>query len=112
MSTQSPSAESIPIASPTTPVATEPTTTLATDLTARLSAEIARLRADNDDLRASAVRWSRLYEAAIQRATAREAPLADLPESHLPARELGQSAALSPVRADVALEVRIASRCD
>ena len=75
MCTESRSAEPIV---PTTLVVTEPTTALATDPTAKLSAEIARLRLDNDDLRASAFWWSRLYEAAIQRATALEAQLADL----------------------------------
>jgi cell division protein FtsB len=33
---------------------------------ARLHAETARLREEVDDLRASAIRWSELYEAAIK----------------------------------------------
>jgi hypothetical protein len=33
---------------------------------ARLRAEIERLREDVEDLRASAIRWSELYEAAIK----------------------------------------------
>ena len=40
-----------------------------------LRAEIARLEVDNSDLRASADLWSRLYEAATQRATELEARL-------------------------------------
>jgi hypothetical protein len=76
MCTESPGAEPTLVDSPPTPAATEPTTALATDPTAKLSAEIARLRVDNDDLRASAALWSRLYDGAIQRATELEAQLA------------------------------------
>jgi len=36
------------------------------DEVTRLRAEIARLREDVEDLRASAIRWSELYEAAIK----------------------------------------------
>ena len=61
----------------TTSVAAEPTAP-ATDPTANLRAEIARLQVDNDDLRASAAIWSRLYDAAIQRATELEVLLAGL----------------------------------
>jgi hypothetical protein len=60
---------------PTTRVATETTTALPTDPTAGQRAEIAQLRVDNDDLRASAALWARLYDAAMQRATEPEPPL-------------------------------------
>jgi len=42
---------------------------------ATLRAEIARLRTDNDDLRASANCWFRLYEGAAERALQLEAEL-------------------------------------
>jgi hypothetical protein len=42
---------------------------------ATLRAEIARLRTDNDDLRASAECWFRLYDGAAERALQLEAEL-------------------------------------
>jgi hypothetical protein len=41
----------------------------------RLYREIARLQEDNEDLRASAVHWLRLYDAALRRANDLEARL-------------------------------------
>jgi hypothetical protein len=40
-----------------------------------LRAEVARLREDNEDLRASLVVWVRLYEAAVARASELDARL-------------------------------------
>jgi hypothetical protein len=40
-----------------------------------LCAEVARLREVNDDLRASALRWKQLYEAAMSRGRDADAPL-------------------------------------
>jgi len=69
---------------PTTRVAKETTTALATDPTAGLRTEIAQMRVDNDDLRASAALWSLLYDAAIQRATELEARLAGVRNDTIP----------------------------
>ena len=41
-------------------------------------AEIARLRSDNEDLRASAIFWGRVYDAAIERAAELQAQIDDL----------------------------------
>ena len=78
MSMEPPHAERSLIDSPTKSVATGETAALETDPTAKIRAEIEWLRADNDDLRASAGFWLRLYEAAIQRAIALERELAGL----------------------------------
>jgi hypothetical protein len=47
----------------------------AADVLQGLRAEVARLREDNEDLRASLVLWVRLYEAAVARASELDARL-------------------------------------